>query len=72
MAKEVLSDEVTIKLRSKGCKGIHLGRVRERAFKRMGAAQAGALGSERGCPVEEIEKLVSELGWRWEWGGEGC
>ena len=52
MAKKGLSDEVTIKLKSQGCKGVSLRRVR-RAFKGMGAAQANALGKERGGLAEK-------------------
>ena len=59
MAKKGLSDEVTIKLKSKGCKGVSLRRVRGRAFKGMGAAQANALGKERGGPVEKKFKPIS-------------
>lgn len=58
MAKKVLSDEVTIKLKSQGCKGVSLRRVRRRAFKGMGAAQANALGKERGGLVEKKFKHI--------------
>lgn len=49
-----------------------MGRVRGKClqrYRRSTSKCSGAGGKERGCPVEEIERLVSEWGMGVGWGG---